>query len=87
MVKRLSMFMLAITLALYCVAPVIAQDTPTKEAGPVKQIACDPACGFVVQSRDEKELVSMVKLHAKTHHHMKVSDKDAKAKITDVPAK
>ena len=95
MMKRMSMVVLAVVLALYFAVPVLAQDMPAKEekkamvkeAGPVKQVACDPACGFVVQSRDEKEICSMVKQHAKTHHNMKLSDKDVKSKITDVPAK
>ena len=86
MMKRMSMVVLAVVLALYFAVPVLAQDM-LKEAGPVKQVACDPACGFVVQSRDEKEICSMVRQHAKTHHNMKLSDKDVKSKITDVPAK
>jgi len=95
MMKRMSMAVLSIVLALYFAVPVIAQDPPAKaetkavvkEAGPVKQVTCDPACGFVVQSRDEKEICTMVKQHAKTHHNMKLSDKDVKAKITDAPDK
>ncbi len=93
MVKRLSMVVLAIVLAFYFVAPVVAQDSPKGEThkmamsktenGPVKEVTCDPSCGFVVKSRDEKEIVSVVKQHAKTHHHMKLSDKDVRAKITE----
>jgi predicted small metal-binding protein len=58
-----------------------------KEAGPVKQIACDDACGFVVRSRNEKELVAIAKHQIKTYHKMNVTDAQLKAKITDVSSK
>jgi predicted small metal-binding protein len=92
MVKKVTMLMLALVLTLYFVVPATAKDakkqkTEMKESGPVKQVACDPACGFVVQSRDEKEIVSIVKQHVKTHHQKTLSEKDVKAKITEVPAK
>jgi predicted small metal-binding protein len=61
--------------------------TEMKEAGPVKQIPCDDVCGFAVHSRNEKELISAAREHLKTYHHMKMSDKDLKAKITEVSLK
>jgi Protein of unknown function (DUF1059). len=95
MMKRMSVVLLTIVLALFIVLPVMAQNMPKKEtkttemkqAGPVKQIACDDACGFVVQSRNEKELVAIAKHHVKTYHKMNVTDAQLKAKITDVPSK
>ena len=48
-----------------------------------KKIECDPACGFMVKSHDEKELVEIVKTHAKKVHNMTVTDKDVKDKIED----
>ena len=58
--------------------------------GPLKSVTCDPACGFMVQSHSEKELISMVKMHAKKVHNKVVSDKDVKAMMKTVepaPAK
>ena len=50
----------------------------SKEMGPVKSVTCDPACGFCVKSRNEKELISMVKTHAKTMHKMTMTDAKVK---------
>ena len=47
--------------------------------GPLKSVSCDPACGFMVKSHSEKELISMVKSHAKKMHSKVLSDKDVKA--------
>ncbi|HMD13717.1 MAG TPA: DUF1059 domain-containing protein [Bacteroidota bacterium] len=49
--------------------------------GPLKSVSCDPSCGFMVKSHDEKELIAMVKMHAKKMHHKVLSDKDVKAMI------
>jgi len=34
----------------------------------LRQIACDPVCGFMVQSHDEKEVLKMAMEHAKKNH-------------------
>jgi predicted small metal-binding protein len=88
MAKRIAVVLLALVLSLALQSPLSAQDMKAepmkagmKEAGPVKEIVCDPACGFVVRSRDEKELISVAKQHMKTHHKMNPTDKDLKAKI------
>ncbi len=49
----------------------------------LKQIECDPKCGFLVRSHDEKELVDIVTKHAKTQHNKTISEKDATAMIKD----
>lgn len=49
--------------------------------GPLKSVTCDPSCGFMVRSHSEKELISMVKMHAKQVHHKNVSDKEVRAMI------
>lgn len=54
--------------------------------GPLKSVSCDPSCGFMVQSHNEKELISMVKMHVKNVHHKVISDKDVKAMIKTVDA-
>jgi predicted small metal-binding protein len=47
----------------------------------VHRVSCEPECGFMVQSHDEKELIDIVKDHAKSQHKMKVSDSDVKMKM------
>src|SRR5262245_41360154 len=32
-------------------------------AGPLKSVSCDPACGFMVRSHDEKEVMTAAKSH------------------------
>jgi predicted small metal-binding protein len=95
MVKKISIAVVAFVLAFYFVVPIMAQDMPAKaekkamvkQTGPVKQVSCDDACGFVVQSRNEKELIAITKQHVKTYHKMNLTDAQVKAKITDVPGK
>ncbi len=49
--------------------------------GNLKKVECDPTCGFMVRSHDEKELIDLVKQHAKKSHNMSVSKKDIKEKM------
>ena len=44
----------------------------------LKQIECDPKCGFLVRSHDEKEVIRIGIEHAKKAHGMDVTEKDAK---------
>lgn len=47
----------------------------------LKKIECDPTCGFMVRSHDERELVEIVKEHAKESHNMSVTEKDIRDKM------
>ena len=49
-----------------------------KKMGPLKSVSCDPTCGFMCRSHDEKELTSIVKSHAKKVHKMEMTDKQVK---------
>ncbi len=46
----------------------------SKAMGPLKSVSCDPTCGFLCQSHNEKELLSIVKTHAKKMHKMDMTD-------------
>ncbi len=50
-------------------------------AGTFKKVECDPARGFMVKSHDEKELIEIVRQHAKKSHNLSVTDKDIKEKM------
>jgi predicted small metal-binding protein len=49
----------------------------------LKKLECDPKCGFVIQSHDEKEIIEVAMQHAKKSHNMQVTEKEAKAMIKD----
>ncbi len=56
---------------------------PEKEMsmGDVKSFSCDDACGFMMKSRDEKELTEAAMKHIKHHHNMSPSEKEVKAML------
>ncbi len=77
---------LALVLALGLSAVVRSADEGKMEKGKMEKgdlmtVACDPACGFSVSSRDEKELIRIVKVHAKTHHDKELTNEEVKAMI------
>ena len=45
------------------------------------QIDCDPECGFMVRSHDEKEVMDMARTHVKQTHNMDTSDSELKSKM------
>jgi predicted small metal-binding protein len=55
----------------------------TSMAEQLKKIECDPKCGFLVRSHDEKEIIAIAAEHAKKFHHETVSEKEIKAMIKD----
>ncbi len=49
--------------------------------GNLKKIECDPSCGFMIRSHDEKELIDLVSLHAKKSHDISLSEKEIRDKM------
>ena len=47
----------------------------------LKTVSCDPICGFMVRSHDTKEIIDIIKDHAKHVHNMKITDNEVKAKM------
>ncbi len=48
----------------------------------LKSISCDPICGFMVRSHNEKEILNLASTHVKKMHpQMKVSEADLKKMI------
>jgi predicted small metal-binding protein len=47
----------------------------------LEKIECDPGCGFMVRSHDEKELIDLTKLHVKTQHNQEVTDDSLRGMI------
>jgi len=51
----------------------------------LKQIECEPKCGFLVRSHDENEVIDIAMKHAKQMHpEMKVSKNNLKDMIKNV---
>jgi len=48
-------------------------------AAALKQVECDPKCGFLIRSHDEKEVIEIAKEHAKKSHNMTITEKEIKA--------
>jgi predicted small metal-binding protein len=49
----------------------------------LKKVECDPKCGFMVRSHDEKEMIEIVIQHAKKSHKMTITEKDIKVMMKD----
>ena len=50
----------------------------------LKKVECDPKCGFMVQSHDEKEVIDIAMQHAKKYHtDMKMTEKDIRNMMKD----
>ncbi len=97
MVKRTLAAILVLMLAVFFSTITFAQDAAKqeekpeahktemakgeKEMGPLKSVSCDPKCGFMCRSHNEKELISIVKNHAKKMHKMEMTDAQVKAMI------
>jgi predicted small metal-binding protein len=90
--KKIFGALLVLLLTLSYTTPAFSQEgqkkeakaTAMKEAGPVKEVACDPSCGFRIQSRDEKEIIAITKKHVKSHHNKSLTDADVKGMMKEV---
>jgi predicted small metal-binding protein len=104
MLKRISATLFVLILALSFSTFTFGQDAAKQEMkkdvkktemskdekamGPLKSVACDPSCGFECKSHNEKELISIVKTHAKKMHKMEMSDAKIKEMMkTEAEAK
>ena len=78
--KNLSILALLFAFA----APVFADEAPAMPAAGAEKgaamhsVTCPDPCSFSIKSRDEKELIAIVKAHAKKVHHMALNDKKIK---------
>lgn len=82
-------FVLAIAFAFSSgtVANADGHEKKGEEQHALKSVSCDPACGFSVRSHDEAEIVDIVKVHAKAHHQMELTDQKVKEMMKPVDGK
>lgn len=50
----------------------------------LKQLVCDPNCGFMVQSHDENEVVNVGMSHTKNMHNLNLSTSEVREMIKTV---
>jgi predicted small metal-binding protein len=55
----------------------------TTMAERLKKVECDPKCGFLIQSHEEKEIVEIAMQHAKKAHSLVITEKDVRAMLKD----
>jgi predicted small metal-binding protein len=88
MTHRLAVALVAAVLSVGFAKASFAEDKPAAKAAakPLKLVSCPSPCDFTVKSHDEKELVAIVKAHAKKKHKMDMTDKQIKDMIKTEPA-
>ena len=52
-------------------------------ASVLKKVECDPKCGFMIQSHDEKEVIKIALEHAKKSHEMDITEKEVRDMMVD----
>ncbi len=70
-----------IVITVVCILAIVSTVVPQGVAGEehvLKSVSCDPVCGFMVRSHDEKELSAIVIEHSKTHHNKIITEKEVK---------
>jgi len=102
MIRQISLVLLLAVLLSSFAGRVYAQDKMGKDdkkagkmemtkeeasMGPLKTVSCDDKCGFMVRSRSEKEILSVVRSHAKKVHKMDATDQQIKAMMKEEGAK
>jgi predicted small metal-binding protein len=65
-----------------------AEGTSKSVASPtaLKTVSCPPECGFMCRSHDEKELIEIVKAHAKAAHGKVLTDDQVRSFMQAEPA-
>jgi predicted small metal-binding protein len=49
----------------------------------LKKVECDPKCGFLIRSHDEKEIVDVTIQHVKKAHSKDVTEKEVRGMMKD----
>lgn len=72
---RLSLFVVALALAALVSFSFAREDSSTVSSPhPLLTVSCPPECGFMCRSHDEKELIEIVKAHARNAHGKILTD-------------
>lgn len=71
--------------ALFVIAGFCFAETLAKSES-LKTVSCPPECGFMCRSHDERELIEIVKAHAKNAHGKILTDEQVKSFMQTEPA-
>jgi len=55
----------------------------TTMAEKLKKVECEPKCGFLIRSHDEREIIEIATKHAKLAHSMAITEKDVRGMLKD----
>jgi predicted small metal-binding protein len=56
----------------------------SKMTGGLKKVECDPKCGFMIRSHDEKEVIAVAIEHAKKSHNETLTEEQVRSSyLTD----
>jgi predicted small metal-binding protein len=77
---RISLFAAALAVAVFA-SLGIARENSLKVSSPhpLMTVSCPPECGFMCRSHDEKELIEIVKTHAKNAHGKILTDEQVRS--------
>ncbi len=78
MIKNIFVSLLAVVFLFAFSTPAFTQDA-AKKPMVMKSVSCDPDCGFMCRSHDEKELSTIVIDHAHNAHGKTLTEKDVKS--------
>ena len=91
MFQKITAGLLVVALAFAFATTTFAQDKKEtkkeQKTTALKSVSCDPSCGFMCRSHDEKELTSVIQKHAKKAHNMDMTDKQVKDMMKTEDAK
>ena len=76
-----ALFAASLAIAGFCFAENLAKSES------LKTVSCPPECGFMCRSHDEKELIEIVKTHAKNAHGKLLTDEQVRSFMQTEPAK
>jgi predicted small metal-binding protein len=91
MLHKITAGLVVVALAFAFATATFAQDKQEtkkeQKTTVLKSVSCDPSCGFMCRSHDEKELSAIIKTHAKKAHKMDMTDKQVKDMMKTEDAK
>ena len=84
MLKNILASLIVVVFVFALATPTFTQES-AKKPMVMKSVSCDPDCGFMCRSHDEKELTTIVIDHAHNAHGKTITEKDVKSMMKTAP--
>lgn len=84
MIKNIFVSLLLVVFVFALAIPAYTQES-AKKPMVMKSVSCNPDCGFMCRSHDEKELSAIVIDHAHNAHGKTIAEKDVKSMMKTEP--